>query len=247
MNGTPSPRVEVHESAQELATSVAGAFLRLVADRQASGEIPQVALTGGSIAEAIHREIARLAPETEVDWSRVDFFWGDERFVAPDSPDRNARPARAEFLDVVGADPDRIHEVPSTAEAESVAAAATAYADVVRSAGAGRFHLTMLCVGPDGHVASLFPGFPQLDVDDEIAVPVTDSPKPPPQRVSLTFAALNRSDEVWFVVSGDAKADAVGRALAGTPPDVHDLPAAGVHGAVATIWFLDRDSASRVP
>jgi 6-phosphogluconolactonase len=247
MTGGPSPRVEVHESAEELATSVAGAFLRLVADRQASGEIPQVALTGGTIAEAIHREIARLAPESAVDWSRIDFFWGDERFVAPDSPDRNAVPARAEFLDVVGADPGRIHEVPSTAEAESVAAAATAYADVVRSAGADRFHLTMLGVGPDGHVASLFPGLPQLDVDDEIAVPVTDSPKPPPQRVSLTFSALNRSDEVWFVVSGGGKADAVGRALATTPPDVHDLPAAGVRGAVATIWFLDRESASRVP
>jgi 6-phosphogluconolactonase len=246
MTAGPSPRVEVHESAQELATSVAGAFLRLVADRQASGEIPQVALTGGSIAEAIHREIARLAPDSDVDWSRIDFFWGDERFGAPDSPDRNARPARADFLDVVGADPARIHEVSSTAQAESVAAAATAYAEVVRSAGAGRFHLTMLGVGPDGHVASLFPGVPQLDVDDEIAVPVSDSPKPPPERVSLTFAALNRSDEVWFVVSGAGKAEAVGRALAGTPPDVHDLPAAGVHGAVATIWFLDRESASRV-
>jgi 6-phosphogluconolactonase len=247
MTGHPSPRVEVHESADDLATSVAGAFVRLVADCQATGEVPQVALTGGTIAEAIHREIARLAPDSAVDWSRIDFFWGDERFVAPDSPDRNAGPARAEFLDVVGADPARIHEVPSTAQAESVAAAATAYADVVRSAGADRFHLTMLGVGPDGHVASLFPGFPQLDVDDEIAVPVSDSPKPPPERVSLTFGALNRSEEVWFVVSGADKAEAVGRALAGTPPDVHDLPAVGVRGAVATIWFLDRESASRVP
>jgi 6-phosphogluconolactonase len=247
MTGGPSPRVEVHESADELATSVAGAFLRLVADRQSSGVVPQVALTGGTIAEAIHREIARLAPDSDIDWSRIDFFWGDERFVAPDSPDRNAVSARAEFLEVVGADPGRIHEVPSTADAESVEAAATAYSDVVRSAGAGRFHLTMLGVGPDGHVASLFPGFPQLDVHDQVAVPVSGSPKPPPERVSLTFGALNRSDEVWFVVSGGGKAEAVGRALAGTPPDVHELPAVGVRGGAATIWFLDRESASRVP
>jgi 6-phosphogluconolactonase len=163
----PSPRVEVHESAQDLATSVAGAFVRLVADCQASGEIPQVALTGGTIAEAIHREIARLAADSDVDWSRVDFFWGDERYVAPDSPDRNAGQARAAFLDLVGVDPARIHEVPSTADADTVEAAASSYSEVVRSVGAGRFHLTVLGVGPDGHVASLFPGFPQLDVDDD--------------------------------------------------------------------------------
>jgi 6-phosphogluconolactonase len=247
MTGHPSPRVEVHESAEDLATSVAGAFVRLVADCQASGEIPQVALTGGTIAEAIHREIARLAPDSDVDWSRIDFFWGDERFVAPDSPDRNAGQARADFLDVVGVDPARIHEIPSTADAESAGASATSYSEVVRSVGRDRFHLTMLGVGPDGHVASLFPGFPQLDVDDQIAVAVTGSPKPPPERVSLTFAALNRSEEVWFVASGDGKAEAVGRALAAAPPDLHEIPAAGVHGEAATIWFLDRESASRVP
>ena len=83
-------------------------------------------------------------------------------------------------------------------------------------------------------------------MDDRIAVGVTDSPKPPPTRVSLTFAALNRSDEVWFVASGDGKAEAVGRALATPPPDLHEIPAAGVHGEASTIWFLDRESASRV-
>jgi 6-phosphogluconolactonase len=247
MTGSAPPRVEVHASPEELATVVAGAFVGSLADRQAAGEIPQVALTGGTIADAIHREIARLAPDSEVDWSRVDFFWGDERFVAPDSPERNAGQARAAFLDAVGADPARIHEIPSSADADSAEAAATAYADLVRSAGSGNFHLVMLGVGPDGHVASLFPGFPQLDVDDRIAVAVTGSPKPPPERVSLTFAALNRADEVWFVVSGADKAAAVGRALAATAPDIHEIPAAGVRGEVETIWFLDRESASRVP
>lgn len=244
---TPVPKVEVHESPNELATSVAGAFLRLVTVRQAAGEIPQVALTGGTIAEHIHREIARLAPDSDVDWSRIDFFWGDERFVAADSDDRNVKPARADFLDVVGADPARVHEIPSTDDADSVDDAATAYAETVRAVGTGTFALLMLGVGPDGHIASLFPGHPQLDIEDAIAVPVTDSPKPPPERVSLTFPALNRSDEVWFVVSGVDKAEAVGRALAATPPDVHEIPAAGVRGRLETIWFLDRESASQVP
>jgi 6-phosphogluconolactonase len=247
MTTGPSPRVEVHESAADLATSVAGAFLRAVTVLQDVGEIPQVGLTGGTIADAIHREIARLGADTEVDWSRIDFFWGDERFVAPDSPDRNSLKAREAFLDLLGVDPDRVHEIPSSADAESVDAAATAYGDTVRAMGVGNFHVLMLGVGPDGHIASLFPGHPQLDVDDRIAVGVTDSPKPPPERVSLTFAALNRADEVWFVVSGSDKAGAVGRALAATPPDVHEIPAAGVRGQGETIWYLDREAASQVP
>ena len=91
--------------------------------------MPQIALTGGTIAEDIHREVARLAPDSEVDWSRVVVWWGDERFVAPDSPDRNAGQARAAFLDAVGADPANVHEMPSTADAADVDAAAAAYAD----------------------------------------------------------------------------------------------------------------------
>ena len=141
-----------------------------------------------------------------------------------------------------------MHEIPSTDDADSVEAAAAAYADTAAGGRRpARFDLLMLGVGPDGHVASLFPGFPQLDVDDAIAVGVTGSPKPPPERVSLTFAALNRSDEVWFVVSGADKAEAVGRALAAQPPGVHEIPATGVRGRMQTIWFLDRDAASQVP
>jgi 6-phosphogluconolactonase len=246
MSTRPPARVEVHASRGELATSVAGAFLRLLTVEQDRGVDPQVVLTGGTIADEIHREVARLAPGTEVDWSRIDFYWGDERFVAPDSEDRNARLARADLLDRVGADPARVHEIPSTADAADVTTAATSYADTVRAAGAGRFHLVMLGVGPDGHVASLFPGSDHLDVDDAIAVSVTDSPKPPPERVTLTFPALNRADEVWFVVSGADKAEAVGRALATPPADLHEIPAAGVRGEVETIWFLDHESASRL-
>jgi 6-phosphogluconolactonase len=247
VSALPVPRVEVHESPDELATTVAGAFLRFVTVRQASGDVPQVALTGGTIAEKIHREIARLGLDSDVDWSRIDFFWGDERFVAPDSDDRNAKEARAAMLDVLPVDPARVHEIPSTADTDSVDDAATAYADTVRSVGRDAFDLLMLGVGPDGHIASLFPGFPQLDIQDAIAVGVTGSPKPPPERVTLTFAALARSEEVWFVVSGADKAEAVGRALAAQPAGVHEIPATGVRGQVETIWFLDREAASQVP
>lgn len=234
-------RIEVHEDSAQLSTAVAGELLSRLADAQAAGAVPQIALTGGSIAEQIHREIARLTPDSGVDWSQVVVWWGDERFVAPDSPDRNSAQAHAAFLDAVGADPAKVHAMPSTADAADVAAGATAYGETLRAHGAGEFDIVMLGIGPDGHIASLFPGFPQLD-DDAIAVGVTGSPKPPPERISLTFEALNRARSVWLLVSGAGKASAVAAALGGA--DLHEIPAAGVTGREETIWFLDREAAS---
>jgi 6-phosphogluconolactonase len=247
VNDAPAvpPRIEVHESADALATAIAGELLARLADAQSSGHEPQIALTGGSIAEAVHREVARLSDGSEVDWSRVVVWWGDERFVDPASDDRNERLAREAFLDLVDVDPAKVHPMPSTESASDVEAGAAAYAAELRSFGGGAFDVLMLGVGPDGHIASLFPGFPQLDVTDQIAVPVTGSPKPPPERISLTLDALNRSKAVWFLVSGEGKSEAVARALAeGT--DLHDCPASAVHGSEETIWFLDRDAASRL-
>ncbi len=239
---TNEPLVEVHEDAAALATAVAGELLNRLADAQTGGGTPQIALTGGTIAEAIHRKIARLSPDSGVDWSRVVVWFGDERFVAPDSPDRNSAQARAAFLETVGA--TQVFEMPSTADAADVDAGATAYAATLREHGAGEFDIVMLGIGPDGHIASLFPGFPQLDVQEAIAVGVTGSPKPPPERISLTLAALNRARSVWFLVSGAAKAPAVAVALGGA--DVHEIPAAGVTGREETVWFLDREAASQL-
>lgn len=240
------PRVEVHESPEDLATAVAGELLARVADAQASGRVPHLGLTGGTIAARIHAELARLTESTEleVDWSQVVFWWGDERFVEPASPDRNERQARETFLDHVDVDPANVHPMPSTESADSAEAGAAAYGEEMRTHGSGLFEVLMLGVGPDAHVASLFPGYPQLDVDD-IAVAVHDSPKPPPDRITLALPCLNRSKAVWFVASGAEKADAVALALAeGT--DLHEAPAAGVSGQDETIWFLDRDAAARL-
>jgi 6-phosphogluconolactonase len=239
------PLVEVHEDAGALATAVAGELLTRLADAQAAGAEPQIALTGGTIADAIHRELARLSPASDVDWSRVVIWWGDERFVAPGDPDRNAAQAREALLDHVPFSPEKVHEMPSTETAASVEEGAAAYADALRSFGSGEFDVLMLGIGPDGHCASLFPGYPQLSVEDEIAVAVTDSPKPPPSRISLTFPALNRSRQVWFVASGDGKAAAVASALAeGT--SVEETPSAGVRGSEQTVFFLDRAAASQL-
>ncbi|WP_243057755.1 6-phosphogluconolactonase [Nocardioides sp. SR21] len=236
------PRIEVHDDSATLATAVAGELLSRLADIQATPRVPHISLTGGTIAEDIHRELARLAPASDVDWSKVVVWFGDERFVAPDSPDRNVGQAREAFLDAVGA--TQVHPMPSTADAADVDAGAAAYAETLREHGSGEFDVMMLGIGPDGHIASLFPGFPQLDVIDEVAVGVTGSPKPPPERISLTLSALDRSRSVWFLVSGSGKAPAVASALGGA--DVHEIPAAGVTGREETIWFLDREAASEL-
>lgn len=238
-----TPLVEVHHDAAALATAVAGELLSRLAAAQEAGRVPQIGLTGGSIAEAVHREVARLSPGSEVDWTRVVVWWGDERFVAADSEDRNAGQARREFLDVVGA--TQVHEMPSTETAADVEAGAASYGMEMRGDGAGEFEVLMLGIGPDGHVASLFPGHPALDVDDQIAVGVRDSPKPPPERISLTFGALHHCRSLWMIASGDSKADAVAAALADTG-SVHQTPARGVSGQVDTVWFLDREAASHL-
>jgi 6-phosphogluconolactonase len=238
------PDVVVRDEARDLARHVAGALLDLLEQVQSAGGVPDVCLTGGSIADAVHQEVARQSVGRNVDWRRVELWWGDERYVAAADAERNAGQARVAWLSHVDLDPERVHEMPAADEEYvGVMDAAAAYAHEVRSHGSGRFDLVMLGVGPDGHVASLFPGTPQLD-DDGITVAVTDSPKPPPQRVSLTFAALNRSRQVWFLASGEGKAEAVGRALGGADP--HDLPATGVRGQERTVWLLDADAAARV-
>jgi 6-phosphogluconolactonase len=237
------PALEVYPDADALADAVAQRLLATLAAAQAEGRVPHIGLTGGTIAEVLHRRLAVLAPASAVDWSRVVVWWGDERFLAPDSDDRNALQARRAFLDAVGADPAHVHEMPSTADAADAATGAAAYARTLRAHGAGEFDVLMLGIGPDGHVASLFPGYSQLDVDD-VTTAVLDSPKPPPERITLTFGALNRSREVWFLASGESKADAVARALA-DDGSIVETPARGVTGRESTTWFLDTAAAPK--
>jgi 6-phosphogluconolactonase len=236
--------IKVHPTPDAVARTVAEQLVARMASLQASGKVPSVVLTGGTIANAIYQAVAAL-PSSDVDWTRVDFWWGDERFVPADSTDRNDRAAELDMLDVVGVDPARVHAMPAADEVHTdVDAAAAAYAEEVRTHAGDDFDLVLLGVGPDGHVASLFPGFPQLGVVDELAVGVTGSPKPPPDRITLTFATLNRAREVWFLVTGEGKADAVARALA---PDgsVQDTPARGIT-VQDSIWWLDRAAASSI-
>ena len=237
--------VRRHDDAAALAGDVASGLLARLEAAQARGEVPHVGLTGGTIAGDVHREIARRASDSAVDWSRVVVWWGDERFVPADSPDRNARQAREAMLSSLPLDPDNVHEVPASDQVETPEDAAEAYASTMRSHGAGSFEVLMLGVGPDGHIASLFPGHPGASVTDAIATAVHDAPKPPPERVSLTFEAMGRARAVWFLVSGEDKAEAVARSLA-EDGSVSDSPARGVAGADETVWWVDEAASSRL-
>lgn len=239
------PRALVHDSPEHLAHDVASRLLTVLTALQAEGRSAHIALTGGGIADKIHAEVARQAPGAPVRWEMVDFWWGDERFVPRRDPRRNAMQARHTMLDHLPLSPAQIHEIPSSDEADSPEAAAVMYSDLIRNAGADEFDVLMLGLGPDGHVASLMPHLPQLHVTGQVAVGVTDSPKPPPERVTLTFEALNRSRETWFVVSGDEKADAVRRALA-DDGSIEETPARGIHGRLRTHWFVDLGAASKI-
>lgn len=240
------PEIRRFDGPQDLSRAVASSLVSTLRRAQEDGRVPAVALTGGTIAVTIHEAVAASPDASTVDWSRVDVWFGDERYVASDDAERNEKQAAEAMLDHLPFDPARIHPMPaSDAGFASLDAAATAYGDELRERGTGMFDVVMLGLGPDGHVASLFPGFAQLDVHDAIAVPVIGSPKPPPERISLTFDALNRTREVWFVVSGDGKADAVAATLA-ADGDVHRTPARGVTGSVRTVWFVDEEAASRL-
>ena len=229
-------------SADAVAREVAEQLVARIAAVQAEGRVPSIVLTGGTIANQIYRAVAGL-PSPDVDWMRVDFWWGDERYVPADSSERNDRAAELDLLDVVHVDPARVHAMPARDEAHpDVTSAAASYAELLRTHGGEAFDLVLLGVGPDGHVASLFPGSSQLDIEGEPTAAVTDSPKPPPERITLTFPALNRTHEVWFLVTGEGKADAVARALADSG-SVHETPARGITCANRT-WWLDTAAAS---
>ncbi|MGZ5421297.1 MAG: 6-phosphogluconolactonase [Aeromicrobium sp.] len=227
--------VIVLRDAAALSQAVADRLVERLAQLQANGRSPSVVLTGGTIANAIYAAL----PETGVDWTSVDFFWGDERFVPEGHVDRNDQQARNAFLDRLGVPDARIHSMPAHDCALGAREAADNYARVIPDV---PFDLVLLGMGADGHIASLFPGFAQLHETERKVVEVFDSPKPPAVRISLTMPTLNHADSVWFLVSGEGKAEAVARALG--PGTLVDTPATGVRGGHETLWLLDEAAAA---
>jgi 6-phosphogluconolactonase len=253
----PPPDIVVEPDAPHLARAVAEALIARVGTAQAARGTASIVLTGGGIGVAVLEVVASLAddpPRHRVDWTAVDFWWGDERFVPADDDERNEKAARNVLLDRVGVPAERIHAMPASdagfAGPEDAAAwyAGELAAAAPQGAELPRFDVLLLGMGPEGHVASIFPGTPAVTAEEPVTA-VRDCPKPPPTRVTLTFPTINSAEEVWLLVSGEAKADATADALAA--PSSRDRaaknPAAGLQGRLATRWLLDRAAAGKLP
>jgi 6-phosphogluconolactonase len=223
---------------------------RLV-DAQAVRGRASVVLTGGGVGIASLAAVRTSSARAAVDWSRVDVWWGDERFVAAADDERNEKQAREALLDHLDLDPARVHPMPALGglDGDDVDAAAARYADELAQAAppdgvVPAFDVLMLGMGPEGHTASIFPESPAAH-DERPAFAVHGCPKPPPTRISLGFTAINAAREVWMVVAGAEKAPMVAMALGGAGRV--QVPAAGVEGHAQTLWLLDEAAASRLP
>lgn len=238
--------VEVFSGTEELVAAAAAKFVAVVTAAQAARGSASVVLTGGGTGIGL-LELVRKDPG-DIDWSRLDVFWGDERFVPAGDSERNDLQARQALLDHVSVDPARMHPVAaSDGEYPDPVEAAAEYSAAVHAhlAEHGAFDLHLLGMGGEGHVNSLFPHTDAVREEHELVVAVTNSPKLPPVRVTLTLPAVRRTRHVVLVVGGAAKAEAVAAATSGADPT--DLPAAGALGTESTTWLLDTPAAAQLP
>ena len=242
--------VVVHPTAEVLAEAVAARLLTRILDIQSVRTPVHVVLTGGTIGIRALAAVATNPVRGAVDWTEVHVWWGDERFLPDGDADRNETQARHALLDSLELLPaHNVHAMPPADGNRTAEDAADLYAaDLARFAPDGSsapsFDVTLVGMGPDAHVASLFPGHPALEVTGRATTAVHDSPKPPSDRVSLTFEALQGSAEVWVVASGADKARAVAAALGGAP--VSEAPIGGATGRLLTAWLVDVDAASAI-
>jgi 6-phosphogluconolactonase len=231
--------------------------VQTLAAAQSARPVAHLVLTGGGILEQVLSTLRDLPSRDGVDWRRVHVWWADERYVASDSDERNDKAAFAAGLGALALDPALVHRMPAPDSdsdyGDDAEAAAEAYAEELAAAvppeqrndDVPHFDVVLLGVGPDGHCASLFPGHPGVYEQDAAVIAVHDSPKPPPTRLSFTFRTLDAANEVWFVASGQAKANAVAMALGGASRV--EVPAAGPRGRRRTRWLIDQAAAADLP
>jgi len=243
-------RVVISPDAATLASDVAERLLVRLARRASAGKTSHIALTGGVIGSDVLRALGAHPRRGDIDWSTVHLWWGDEHFAPSGAEDRNDVTARRAFIDQIDIPAHNVHAMPAADEVADMETAARVYAEELARFGDEEqawpaFYLCFLGVGPDGHIASLFPDRPEIQVTDRTVVPVPDSPKPPAERLSFTRPVINSARCVWLVLSGVDKAAALRLALAGASYET--VPAAGAKGRRRTMFFVDQDAATNVP
>ncbi|BBZ67001.1 6-phosphogluconolactonase [Mycolicibacterium insubricum] len=246
MSNRPQPQVLTFADADTLVTAAADALVGEIAGAVAARGVAHVVLTGGGAGINLAR---RLRDRSDVDWAAVQLYWGDDRYVPAADPDRNELQARQALLDGIDIPAANVHPMPASDGqfGDNLDAAAAAYELLLSGLADGGaptpvFDVHLLGMGGEGHVNSLFPDSPAVREAARFVVGVDDSPKPPPRRLTLTLPAVRRSRQVWLLVAGAEKADAVAAALGGAPATA--VPAAGAFGTEATRWLLDAAAAS---
>jgi 6-phosphogluconolactonase len=249
-----APQVVVHRDKELMAKAAAARLITRVVDAQAARGSASVVLTGGRNGNALLAALAEAPARDAIDWARLDLWWGDERFLPEGDPERNYTQAREALLDAVPLDPARVRPMPASdgPYGNDVDAAAAAYTEELAKAAGPEDHgpvpsfdILLLGVGPDAHVASLFPEHPAVRETERTVVGVRGAPKPPPVRITLTLPAIRAAREVWLLAAGEDKASAVAIALSGAGEV--QAPAAGARGRSRTLWLLDRAAAAKLP
>lgn len=236
-----SHRVRVYPTRANLSDAVADQFASVVRESIDQRESCHIVLAGGSTPRGLYE---RVAKRSDIDWSRVQFFWGDERCVDPSSTESNYRMAREALLDQVPVGNDKIHRIP--AEKNPVDAAREYEATVraaLASAPEARFDLVLLGMGDDGHTASLFPNTAALHETTRWVV-ANSVPQLAATRITMTTTALNTARQAWFLVCGDDKAGKLTEVLEG-PRSTDQLPSQLIQPTDGELtWHVDTSAAS---
>jgi len=249
-----APLVLIHRDEELLAKAVAARLVTKLVDACAARAHGSLVLTGGGIGTRVLAELAAAPARDAVDWRHLDIWWGDERFLPAGNPERNEVVARSALLDHIDISPDRVHPMPASdgPDGPDPEAAAARYAALLLRASQPEDHsqvpsfdVLLLGIGPEAHVASLFPGMPALYEEQRTVVAVHGVPKPPPTRLTMTLPAITAAREVWILASGEEKAGAIRLALSEAGPV--QVPGAGARGRQQTLFLLDRAAAAQVP
>ena len=236
--------LQILEGTTALAEEAARRFITVAAEAQEHRSFI-VAFSGGTTPQTLYALLSSDLCRRQVDWTRIEFFFTDERGVPPHHPASNYRLANESLFRPAGVLPGQVHRM--RGEMEDLNAAADLYAHELTAlvdGGLPGFDLIFLGLGPDGHTASLFPNSAVLQERTRWVAPVLNAPKPPPRRLTLTVPVLNAAREVIFLVSGKDKAAAVREVLQGTAPG-EQYPAKLVQPTAGRLlWLLDKAAAS---
>ena len=223
--------LSLYSDVAELVTATASEAMELIALHLLGKGVCHIALTGGELGADFARELVELINNSG-DLTGLNIWFSDERFAASDSPLRNSRPVHGGLQNSSVS----VHEVASTNDGVSLFEAAASYDAEIREV---KMDLCVLGLGPDGHVASLFPH--HWDPQEKArAIAITDSPKPPAERVSFSMAFINSSAQVWIIAAGKVKADAVRQVLEADT----SVPAGHVRAVQLTRLFVDSEAFS---